>query len=104
MHSVNLLTVDLDHSLDEAGFRHAGTSLRKRLGSQQIGAGVYAAEAGDTIWPYHYHHGVEEWLYVLAGKPVLRDPRAIDRWSRAILSASRWARAARTHCTAREGS
>ena len=26
------------------------------------------------IWPYHYHHGVEEWLYVLAGAPVLREP------------------------------
>jgi uncharacterized cupin superfamily protein len=24
--------------------------------------------------PYHYHHGVEEWLYVAAGAPTLRDP------------------------------
>ena len=32
------------------------------------------AESGVPIWPYHYHHGIEEWLYVIAGAPVLRDP------------------------------
>src|SRR6185369_16118860 len=26
------------------------------------------------IWPYHYHHGVEEWLYVIDGAPVVREP------------------------------
>jgi uncharacterized cupin superfamily protein len=68
---VNILGVELDQSLDEAGFRHAGTSVGPRL---RIGASVYRAEAGVPIWPYHYHHGVEEWLYVMAGAPVLREP------------------------------
>ena len=45
-----------------------------RLGARRIGAGVYEAEAGSPIWPYHYHHGVEEWLYVITGAPVLREP------------------------------
>jgi uncharacterized cupin superfamily protein len=35
---------------------------------------VYEALAGVPIWPYHYHYGIEEWLYVIAGAPVLRDP------------------------------
>ena len=35
---------------------------------------MYQAEAGLPIWPYHYHHGIEEWLYVIAGAPVLREP------------------------------
>jgi uncharacterized cupin superfamily protein len=35
---------------------------------------VYRAEAGLPIWPYHFHHGIEEWLYVIAGAPVLREP------------------------------
>jgi uncharacterized cupin superfamily protein len=74
MRKVNVLTVELDQTLDEAGFRHLGTMLRPRLGSHEIRASVYAADAGDTIWPYHYHHGIEEWLYVLSGEPVLRDP------------------------------
>ena len=26
------------------------------------------------IWPYDYHHGIEEWLYVLAGAPAIREP------------------------------
>ncbi len=74
MRNLNVLSVELDQSLDEAGFRHLGTMLRPRLGSHRIRASVYAADAGDTIWPYHYHRGIEEWLYVLSGAPVLRDP------------------------------
>jgi uncharacterized cupin superfamily protein len=35
---------------------------------------VYRAEPGVPIWPYHYHHGIEEWLYVVSGTPVLREP------------------------------
>jgi uncharacterized cupin superfamily protein len=71
---VNLLDVELPESLDEAGFRHVATAAGFRLGAERIGAGVYEAEAGLPIWPYHYHHGVEEWLYVIAGSPVLREP------------------------------
>jgi uncharacterized cupin superfamily protein len=70
----NLHTVALDDPLDEAGFRHDATSLGERLGARRIGAGVYAAVPGVPIWPYHYHHGIEEWLYVVAGAPVLREP------------------------------
>jgi uncharacterized cupin superfamily protein len=71
---VNLLTVELDEPLDEAGFRHVAASVGPRLGARRIGASVYRAEAGVPIWPYHYHHGIEEWLYVVAGAPVLREP------------------------------
>jgi uncharacterized cupin superfamily protein len=71
---VNILSVELDEPLDEAGFRHVATSVGLRLRAQRIGASVYQAEAGLPIWPYHYHHGIEEWLYVIAGAPVLREP------------------------------
>jgi uncharacterized cupin superfamily protein len=71
---VNVLGVELEEPLDEAGFRHVATSVGDRLGGRRIGASVYQAEAGSPIWPYHYHHGVEEWLYVVAGAPMLRDP------------------------------
>jgi uncharacterized cupin superfamily protein len=71
---LNILSVELDAALDEAGFRHVATSVGDRLGAQRIGASVYQAEAGVPIWPYHYHHGIEEWLYVVAGAPVLREP------------------------------
>jgi len=71
---VNILTAELPHVLDESGFRHAAGQLGPRLGAQRIGAGLYQAEADYPIWPYHYHHGVEEWLYVIDGAPVLREP------------------------------
>jgi uncharacterized cupin superfamily protein len=70
LQKVNVVSAELDESLDEAGFRHAATTVR----TGRIGASVYAAEPGVPIWPYHYHHGVEEWLYVIAGAPVLREP------------------------------
>jgi uncharacterized cupin superfamily protein len=70
----NILTIELDERLDEAGFRHVAAAVGVRLGAQRIRASVYEAEAGVPIWPYHYHHGVEEWLYVIAGAPVLREP------------------------------
>jgi uncharacterized cupin superfamily protein len=72
---VNLLSVELDEPLDAGPFRHVGAALRPMLGAERIGAGLYQGEEGRWIWPYHYHYGVEEWLYVLAGTPVLRDPR-----------------------------
>jgi uncharacterized cupin superfamily protein len=71
---VNILDVELNEPLDEAGFRHVAASVGGRLGARRIGASVYQAEKGLPIWPYHYHHGIEEWLYVIAGAPVLREP------------------------------
>src|SRR5205085_1028572 len=29
---------------------------------------------GQSAFPYHYEHGREEWLFVLSGRPTLRDP------------------------------
>jgi uncharacterized cupin superfamily protein len=71
---VNILSVELDEPLDEAGFRHVETVVGQRFEARRIGASVYQAEAGVPIWPYHYHHGIEEWLYVITGAPVLREP------------------------------
>jgi uncharacterized cupin superfamily protein len=71
---VNVFSIELDEPLDEHGFRHVAATVGPRLGAHRIGAGVYEAEHGSPIWPYHYHHGVEEWLYVISGAPVLREP------------------------------
>jgi uncharacterized cupin superfamily protein len=70
---LNVRTCDLDESLDRAGFRHAAVSLGALLGAERLGAAVYEAQAGHPIWPYHYHHAIEEWMYVISGAPVLRD-------------------------------
>jgi uncharacterized cupin superfamily protein len=70
---LNVRTCDLDESLDRAGFRHRAASIAERIGAERLGAALYEAQAGHPIWPYHYHHAVEEWLYVISGEPVLRD-------------------------------
>ena len=67
---VNIAGVELDLSLDEAGFRHAAATVGPRLGARRIGASLYEAEPGAPIWPYHYHHGVEEWLLSTTGLPA----------------------------------
>jgi uncharacterized cupin superfamily protein len=73
MRKLNLRTCDLDESLDRPGFRHLATSIGERIGAARLGAAVYEAVAGRPIWPFHYHHAIEEWLYVISGHPVLRD-------------------------------
>ncbi len=71
---INLLGCELDETLDRPGFGHRAVPVGERIGAARIGAAVYEAEAGRPIWPYHYHHGTEEWLYTLSGTPVLHDP------------------------------
>jgi uncharacterized cupin superfamily protein len=71
---VNVANCDLDEREERDGFRLTATSLAPRLGASRIGASVYELDAGETLFPYHYHHGVEEWLYVISGAPTLRDP------------------------------
>jgi uncharacterized cupin superfamily protein len=71
---LNVVSCRLDESLDRAGFRHVCASIGQQLGAARLGASVYEAYAGHPIWPYHYHHAAEEWLYVISGTPMLRDP------------------------------
>ena len=40
----------------------------------KIGATVYEIDAGSAGSEYHFHHGAEELLVVLRGRPTLRDP------------------------------
>jgi uncharacterized cupin superfamily protein len=43
-------------------------------GLRCLGASVYELPEGQWTYPYHYHHGVEEWVYVVTGAPTLREP------------------------------
>lgn len=49
---------------------------RKQLGdaadSDQLGCSLYELPAGSRSWPYHYHLGNEESLYVLSGSGTIR--------------------------------
>jgi uncharacterized cupin superfamily protein len=71
---VNVTTCELDTGWERGEFRCAEFQLAEPLGASVIGATVYEMQAGDKLGPYHYHSGVEEWMYVVSGAPVLRDP------------------------------
>jgi uncharacterized cupin superfamily protein len=51
----------------------AGKSKRLPRG-EKIGATVYEIAPGTTGGHYHFHHGAEELLVVLRGRPTLREP------------------------------
>jgi uncharacterized cupin superfamily protein len=74
MRRYNLLAGDLDTEHSRDGFSWRAARAGDLLGSERIGGTVYDLPEGQRICPYHYHHGVEEWLYVIAGSPTLRTP------------------------------
>jgi uncharacterized cupin superfamily protein len=56
-----------------AGYRSSTVQVGPLIDAEALGAGVYDLDGGESICPYHYEHGNEEWLLVLTGKPTLRD-------------------------------
>jgi uncharacterized cupin superfamily protein len=73
MHKVNIVSCDLDETLEDHGFSHVRRSVAESLGAKRIGATVYELQPGRQKSPFHYHYGWEEWLYVVSGAPVMRD-------------------------------
>jgi uncharacterized cupin superfamily protein len=54
----------------ETAFRRK--QLSDAAGGEEIGCSLYEIPAGKRAWPYHYHTGNEEAIYVLDGEGVLR--------------------------------
>ena len=54
----------------ETGLRRK--KLAAAAGGEDVGCSLYELPAGDRSWPYHYHTGNEEALFVLDGEGVLR--------------------------------
>lgn len=67
-----------DEWSDEAVERPGGTFkdawIGARLGSELLGGSMYELPPHGKGWPYHYHHGNEELLIVVAGTPTVRTP------------------------------
>jgi uncharacterized cupin superfamily protein len=51
------------------------TRVGAAAGARELGAAVFELEPGGAVAPYHLHHGNEEMLVVLAGRPLLRTPQ-----------------------------
>jgi uncharacterized cupin superfamily protein len=70
----NLLAAELDHSSERDGYRWRGARIGRAVGSEAIGACLYELGDGQRTYPYHFHHGVEEWAFVVEGSPLVRTP------------------------------
>ena len=49
-----------------------------KIGASEMGGSVYELPPGQSIAPYHYEYGEEEWLLVLEGRPTLRHAGGLE--------------------------
>ena len=76
---VNLNRLAVEHDAeDPEGYRSGYARLGPRLGADMLGATVYEIPPGQSICPYHYEYGEEEWLLVLTGTPTVRTPEGLS--------------------------
>ena len=60
-----------EHEHEQDGYRWSSNRI---AAGEQMGGTVYDLPPGERTFPYHYHHGIEEWLLVVSGTPTLRTP------------------------------
>jgi uncharacterized cupin superfamily protein len=77
---VNISDPSFEYDPDDPdGFRSGMFRLGALVGAGETGMSVYELPPGQSICPYHYEYGEEEWLLVLAGTPTLRHADGTDR-------------------------
>ena len=75
MERVNLFEVEVGRDDDDPpGYDTGYVRLAPKLGASKLGGTVYELPQGQSICPYHYEYGNEEWLIVITGRPTLRTP------------------------------
>jgi uncharacterized cupin superfamily protein len=60
---------------DPDGYNTSYARVGSLVGASELGLSVYELPPGQSICPYHYETGEEEWLIVLVGAPTLRTPQ-----------------------------
>jgi uncharacterized cupin superfamily protein len=68
---------DYDDS-DPDGYRAGLDRFGSDIGGQRLGGSVYDVPPGQSICPYHFEWGDEEWLTVLEGRASVRHPEGTD--------------------------
>jgi hypothetical protein len=72
---VNLFEVEVTKDAgDPDGYHASYARIAPLVGGRLLGLSVYELPSGQSICPYHYEIGFEEWLLVLTGSPTLRTP------------------------------
>lgn len=71
----NLFAVEVTKDDDDPdGYNTSYARVGSLVGASELGLSVYELPPGQSICPYHYETGEEEWLIVLVGAPTLRTP------------------------------
>jgi uncharacterized cupin superfamily protein len=70
----NLYRPDFDELRRHPGFNCDRARVGRQAGCERLGASVWSIPAGETAYPYHFHLGEEELVFVLSGRPSLRTP------------------------------
>ena len=71
---INIDKAEFDEPRDREGFRVRRALIGRQAGAAKLGASLWELPPGEAAYPYHFHLGEEELLFVLAGTPTLRDP------------------------------
>jgi uncharacterized cupin superfamily protein len=80
MKKLNIAAPNFEYDAEDPdGFRAGLARIGKLLGASESGASVYELPPGQSVCPYHYECGEEEWLLVLEGNPTLRHPEGSER-------------------------
>lgn len=79
MERFNIFAAEMVYEADEPeGFRAGFARFGPRIGAQRLGGTVYELPPGESICPYHYEVGDEEFLIVLDGRPSVRHPDGVE--------------------------
>lgn len=75
MKKINLSELEFEYDgEDPEGYKAGMSRFGPSIGAAMLGATVYVLPPGQSICPYHYEYGNEEWAIVLEGRPILRHP------------------------------
>ena len=74
MEIANLHGDEWNDEVEHEGFAFKDYWVGPRIGAELLGGSMYEVAPGKKLWPYHTHHGNEEWLIVVRGRPTLRTP------------------------------
>jgi uncharacterized cupin superfamily protein len=75
MSEVNLFDLETKQDEDDPpGYEVPYARVGPLIGGAALGASVYVLNEGQSVCPYHWEAGDEEWLLVLDGRPTLREP------------------------------
>jgi uncharacterized cupin superfamily protein len=79
MRRFNIFSAEPEYDdTDPDGYRAGMARFGPQLGATALGTSLYELPAGQSVCPYHYEYGEEEWLIVLEGRPTVRHPGGED--------------------------